>query len=378
MKTRTQFKRILVVVALTALTPIAALSQSKTPVINQGQQVSLLAPDKTNKAQDPKTQAIIDALKAKKPLTGSEETIEYLEHKKIDAYKKSARGGTGVDGGGGDLCENRIKIIRDDIEKWILNKGHKKLLLPNNLTSDQYSINMRYWISTAKIQCVGEGDDHYPVQISNTSKVCIFSKSNSSITCDREQFMKMDEADQYVLTHHEFAGLAGIEVPHGADSNYVVSNQISKHLSNQVVKKLAVLPDLKTGNPVVDRIQDEFRKAHFPSEAELRIGKEIQGCRIFELMYTSNEYSLNPIIFSRWNGLIRRQIRPKSETYFGPSTSGLARTFTVGSSQYYEEIRATSNGDLIIERAVLFENLDGNSIAKPKYRAFDYTVCLHE
>ncbi len=29
--------------------------------------------------------------------------------------------------GGGDLCENRIKIVRDDIENWILKGGAKGL-----------------------------------------------------------------------------------------------------------------------------------------------------------------------------------------------------------------------------------------------------------
>jgi hypothetical protein len=40
--------------------------------------------------------------------------------------------------------------------------------------------------------------------------------------------------------HHEFAGLAAIEPPIGDESQYLVSNQISGYLVNQVVKKLAV------------------------------------------------------------------------------------------------------------------------------------------
>ena len=35
----------------------------------------------------------------------------------------------GQDRGGGDICENQIKIIRDDIANWIQKDGHKNLKL---------------------------------------------------------------------------------------------------------------------------------------------------------------------------------------------------------------------------------------------------------
>ncbi len=148
------------------------------------------------------------------------------------------KGSEGV--GGGDICEDQIKIIRDDIAQWITKDGHKSLI---GINPNQYAENMQKQISTAKVRCVGKGDKDYPVKVFGTPKVCRFDTgllNSSTITCSREEFMKMDEDNQYVLVHHEYAGLAGIELPNKDDSQYEISNQISKYLVSKVVKKLAV------------------------------------------------------------------------------------------------------------------------------------------
>ena len=49
--------------------------------------------------------------------------------------------------GGGDQCENRIKIIRDDLRDWMDQGGHKGLVLPPGLTMTQYFGNMLREIS---------------------------------------------------------------------------------------------------------------------------------------------------------------------------------------------------------------------------------------
>jgi hypothetical protein len=54
--------------------------------------------------------------------------------------------------------------------------------------------------------------------------------------------MATDQSDQYVLIHHEYAGLAGFEVNDGESSQYEISNQISGYLEDQIVKKLVVKP----------------------------------------------------------------------------------------------------------------------------------------
>ncbi|MDD4976287.1 MAG: hypothetical protein PHY93_18155 [Bacteriovorax sp.] len=158
------------------------------------------------------------------------------------------RGSEGV--GGGDLCEDRIKIVRDDLSEWIKKGGPSGLKLPANMTTASYSRAMLNQIKQAKIKCVSVGDQGYPVRIKGTAKVCRFDANESQITCDYNKFQSISESDQYILVHHEFAGLANIEIPNGADSNYSISNQITGYLVNQVVKKLSVISPL----PIVKNV----------------------------------------------------------------------------------------------------------------------------
>ncbi|MBY0416106.1 MAG: hypothetical protein K2Q18_18180, partial [Bdellovibrionales bacterium] len=120
--------------------------------------------------------------------------------------------------GGGDLCEDRIKILRDDIKAWLLAGGMNALVLPQGVKKEVYQNDMLKQIRKAKVKCVGKDDPGYPVQIEDTPKVCKFE--NSQITCDYDKFMSMKGADQYILIHHEYAGLSGFELPDGADSDY--------------------------------------------------------------------------------------------------------------------------------------------------------------
>ena len=147
-------------------------------------------------------------------------------------------------GGGGDLCENRIQIIRDDIKSWIVRGGHLSLKLPNGISTQDYEIAMLYAMNAAKIRCVAPGDNGYPVQVFGTPKECRFDKRADLqlITCDINKLLKSLESDQYVLIHHELAGLAGLENPSGDVSTYSISNQITSYLVDQVVKKLAIVP----------------------------------------------------------------------------------------------------------------------------------------
>jgi hypothetical protein len=165
----------------------------------------------------------------------------------------------GVATGGGDLCEDRIQGIRDDLKKWILVGGHQELTLPNGMLAKDYKAAMLEKIKTASIRCVGKGDAGYPVTVDGTPKVCRFDSNSSSdlITCDYQKFQAMTESDQYVLVHHEYAGLAEIELPDGAKSDYRVSNQISGSLEDQVVKKLVVKSrDNSTKQIPKDRLGD--------------------------------------------------------------------------------------------------------------------------
>lgn len=167
-----------------------------------------------------------------------------------------ARGG--VDSGGGDLCEGRIKAVRDDIRGWIVKGGPRSLQLPNGISVDQYSKAMLEQIKVANIKCVAPGDKGFPVEVYGTPKICRFDRkqTESEITCDIQKFQSQAESDQYVLIHHEFAGLAGIERPSRDDSHYGISNQISGYLVSQVIKKLAIKPQ---GSPNAPSVQEFFK-----------------------------------------------------------------------------------------------------------------------
>jgi hypothetical protein len=148
----------------------------------------------------------------------------------------------GQDRGGGDLCEDHIKLVRDDLKEWIQKGGPNGLTLPSEISVARYSEQMLAAIDSTKIRCVGPNDYGFPVLVSGTPKVCRFDKSwsKNQITCDLAKFMSLSESERYVLIHHEYAGLTGFEAPNQDDSVYGISNQISEYLVDQTVKKLAV------------------------------------------------------------------------------------------------------------------------------------------
>lgn len=146
----------------------------------------------------------------------------------------------GREGGGGDAsCEDRFKIVRDDLKKWISNGGSAGLNLPENVTLNQYNTSMLDNIGRAQVSCTDDA-----VKIGKADKTCKFFWDDSGvpqILCNRTLFVKETKEDaQYVQVHHEYAGLAGLEVPDGEDSKYPISNQITASLENQVIRHLVV------------------------------------------------------------------------------------------------------------------------------------------
>ena len=141
--------------------------------------------------------------------------------------------------GGGDACEDRIKVIRDDLKAWISNGGSAGLKLPQTVTLHQYNTSMPDFIGRAQVSCTDRA-----VKIGSADKTCRFFWNSSGIPqieCNRTAFVnETKEDDQYVLVHHEYAGLAGFEVTDGEDSKYPISNQITTFLENQVIKRLVV------------------------------------------------------------------------------------------------------------------------------------------
>lgn len=148
----------------------------------------------------------------------------------------------GVDnvGNGGDICENKFVSIRNDIRSWIISGGGNSLSLPSSTSIQQYKDSMLANIDHVKVSCTVE-----KLKIGQAEKTCInkMDKANSGIIeCNIDRFMQTSESDQYVLVHHEFAGLAGLETNLSEESDYTISNQITYFLENQIVKKLVIKP----------------------------------------------------------------------------------------------------------------------------------------
>jgi len=155
-------------------------------------------------------------------------------------------------GNGGDECENRIEIIRKDIESWIVNGGSSGLDLsvtPNVSSIEEYNTRMleALFIKTAEVdnkiiktpttqvKCV----DH-KILLNDEPKTCINVPDRGLIKCNISRFNKTNESFQYTLIHHEYAGIAKMEPNFGPKSNLSISNQISEFLIDFTVKKLSI------------------------------------------------------------------------------------------------------------------------------------------
>lgn len=151
----------------------------------------------------------------------------------------------GTEGGnGGDMCENRFKLVRDDLFAWIRNGGSAGLALPG-FDLAIYNSEMIAGIERASISCTND-----KVLLRGVEKTCknfVDEVGAEQILCNADRFLTTDESEQYVLVHHEYAGIAGFEVNGEDGSKYFISNQITGYLENQLVKRLVVNPDRSSG-----------------------------------------------------------------------------------------------------------------------------------
>ncbi len=166
----------------------------------------------------------------------------------IATNANAAAEGTSVRGGG-DPCESRFKLVRDDLRLWIHQGGASTLDLPVFLSSERYALLMLEKIEKTGVRCVAPNDPGYPVAINGTPKTCRFEKrpDGDQIICDYRKFLAASTAEQYVLIHHEYAGIAGVEKPNQDDSHYEISNQIVEFISDGEVPKLMVKPTPENG-----------------------------------------------------------------------------------------------------------------------------------
>jgi hypothetical protein len=193
------------------------------------------------------------------------------------------RGGGSEGTGGGDHCEERIQEIRDDIAAWI-DRGGSRGLEHLPIPVEEYNRRMSLVLSTekqpdgsikpfTKIECV-----HHPIEVQEDEKVCRFDRfrTGPKITCYSEAFLDkntMSVDEQYRLIHHEYAGVARLEVPSGSQSSYPYSKQVSAFLENQVVKRLGIQKHLAGALPIVDFPVRPF--SQLPADAKIVFTKPL-------------------------------------------------------------------------------------------------------
>src|SRR5476649_993385 len=125
----------------------------------------------------------------------------------LAALAGSAPGGEGISGGG-DLCEDRFKVVAKDIKSWIKAEGPAGLNLAQparTISVAGYSEKMLAEIAELHLTCVSPGDAGFPVDVDGQAKECRSERDASGaarITCDRAKFYSglanpENDPDQY-------------------------------------------------------------------------------------------------------------------------------------------------------------------------------------
>lgn len=159
---------------------------------------------------------------------------------------------TGV--GGGDLCKNEIDKHRTEILKWIESDQANELDFSKaqiqgwnysgTSGARSYKQEMIKVLQPGKVVVTCYLDprsksevsniERRSIQIANTTTSCINYEDQlgiSHIDCDYDKIMneKAIGNPNYVLTHHEFASIAGVEQrTNSSTSDFSISNQLSE------------------------------------------------------------------------------------------------------------------------------------------------------
>ncbi|WP_408098899.1 hypothetical protein ACJVC5_08265 [Peredibacter sp. HCB2-198] len=213
----------------------------------------------------------------------------------------------GESGGGGDSLEERVDEIRADILTWINAGGSKSLVLPNDITHENYVSLMTDILQPKKVVL---GFEESEINVGGVPKTCrgYISKENQRphILCNIARFKGTGEAEQYRLIHHEYAGLVRIEKNDGAASDYAISSQLTDYLRRKTVLRLAVVKKEQNRNGF-DPIQslEEARALYVKRlEASGKRAQEIQEFRVKseKVLQSLRDKSIDPTINEIVNG----------------------------------------------------------------------------
>lgn len=145
-------------------------------------------------------------------------------------------------GNGGDGCENKINEISNELEAWLVDGKYHGLILPEKLTEESYQKSMLSAIKESIVSCIDE-----KILIGKSEKTCInFIDENGKarINCNRVRIEHTNSELLYKIVHHEYAGIAGLEINNNEYSdeisNYKLTNQLTEFMEEQMVVKLGI------------------------------------------------------------------------------------------------------------------------------------------
>ncbi|WP_413294905.1 ankyrin repeat domain-containing protein [Bdellovibrio sp. HCB185ZH] len=169
-------------------------------------------------------------------------------------------------GNGGDQCEMRIAVIRADFENWVIKGASASLKLPYGITHEQYARTMLTQMSTATVSCT-----ETVLTVGAAEKTCLnFTDGQGTprILCNVDRFMNAMASDQYVLIHHEYAGLAGFEVNDGEKSDYRISFQIADYYQARGDSSLQTYPTPKCSLDPLRAVSDRMATAIYENKLD--------------------------------------------------------------------------------------------------------------
>lgn len=221
-------------------------------------------------------------------------------------------------GNGGDICENKMRNITNDIESWLLNDEYVGIKLPSNLSESAYKRGMQNAVRTSLLSCTTG-----KVFVGYAEKTCKNFRDNrgiARIVCNFDRFLKTDEKEKYRLMHHEFAGVAGFESNNGRESSvYRISNQVGDFLQKEEVLKLGIKTENQSeDNPNAKIIKNVTICSVTCSSAGFHIGhNEISYGTISYAQYNADNSSNAGICSTQARDLDIASDRESGERTFG-------------------------------------------------------------
>lgn len=202
----------------------------------------------------------------------------------------------GTAGGGGSSMEPEFKSIAKNIQEWIKSGNAKELPLPSDISFEEYKEKMLKELSQYNIEMTTKA-----VKFGGKEKTCRSAKNTAGknfIQCNLARFendYKNNINEAYRLVHHEFAGLGLLEKNIGADSDYRISNHISKFLKEETVMRLPVRQkEIRVLNRVIEVCNENtIRESVLLVKADQSLPNNV-------LNWPQDEIKITPKNFLKW------------------------------------------------------------------------------